>query len=100
VLVAVIGILGALMALQLERRVELGVLRALGFTPGQVRYLIMAQTGVMGLFAGLIALPTGLLLGGLLASGLGTAVLAALVAGAYPAWRMSRVLPAAALREP
>lgn len=122
VLVAVIGILGALMALQLERRVELGVLRALGFTPGQVRCLIMVQTGVMGLFAGLIALPTGLLLGGLLihvinqrsfgwsmqtvvpaellASGLGTAVLAALAAGAYPAWRMSRVLPAAALREP
>lgn len=121
VLVAVIGILGALMALQLERGAELGVLRALGFTPGQIRGLILLQTGAMGLIAGLIALPTGLLLGGLLIhvinrrsfgwsmqtvvpaetllAGLATAVLAAFAAGLYPAWRMSRTPPAAALRE-
>lgn len=120
-LVAAIGILGALMALQLERVTEFGILRALGFTPGQIRSLVMIQTGVMGLFAGLIALPTGLLLGGLLihvinrrsfgwsmrievppevlATGVGTAVIAALAAGIYPAWRMGRMLPAAALRE-
>ncbi len=35
-IVAFIGVLAALMALQLERRRELGVLRANGLTPGQV----------------------------------------------------------------
>ncbi len=119
--VAVIGILSALMALQLERVVETGVLRAIGFTPGQVYGMVMLQTGLMGLIAGLIAIPTGLLLGVLLIhvinerafgwtmqtlvspevliSGLMTAVLAAVIAGLYPAWKMSRTSPAAALRE-
>lgn len=119
--VAVIGILSALMALQLERVVETGVLRALGFTPGQVYGMVTLQTGLMGLIAGLIAIPTGLVLGvllihvinerafgwtmqtmispGILISGLITAVLAAVTAGLYPAWKMSRSSPAAALRE-
>jgi putative ABC transport system permease protein len=36
---------------------------------------------------------------GLLAQAVGLAVLAALVAGAYPAWRMARTPPGPALRE-
>jgi putative ABC transport system permease protein len=119
--VAIIGILGALMALQLERMVEIGVLRSLGFTPGQILGMVTLQTGLMGLIAGLIAIPTGLLLSlllirvinersfgwsmqalvspDILINGLMTAVLAAVVAGLYPAWKMSRASPATALRE-
>ncbi len=51
-LVAFIGVLSALMALQLERARELGVLRANGLTPGQVWQLVTSQTGLMGLAAG------------------------------------------------
>lgn len=119
--VAVAGILGAMMALQLERGAELAVLRALGLTPGQVFGTVALQTGIMGAIAGLIALPTGLALAvllievinvrsfgwsmellvrpGVLLSGLGAAIAAALIAGLYPAWKMSRVSPAAALRD-
>ena len=119
--VAFIGVLSALMALQLERERELGVLRATGFTPRQVWSLVTAQTGLMGLLAGLLALPVGLMLAsvlvfvinrrsfgwtleleiipGLLVQAVLLAVLAALLAGMYPAFRMSRTSPALALRE-
>ena len=120
-IVAFIGVLSALMALQLERGRELGVLRANGLTPGQVWKLVTAQTGLMGLVAGLLAVPAGLVLAlvmifvvnkrsfgwtlqmdvgpGILAQGLLLAVLGALLAGIFPAWRMSRTSPAVALRE-
>ena len=119
--VAFIGVLSALMALQLERERELGVLRATGFTPRQVWGLVTAQTGLMGLLAGLLALPVGLMLAsvlvfvinrrsfgwtleleiipGLLVQAVLLSVLAALLAGMYPAFRMSRTSPALALRE-
>src|SRR4029077_14241073 len=60
--VAFIGVLSSLMALQLERARELGVLRANGMTPGQVWQLVTTQTGLMGLAAGLLSLPVGLTL--------------------------------------
>ena len=119
--VAFIGVLSALMALQLERERELGVLRATGFTPRQVWGLVTAQTGVMGLLAGLLALPVGLMLAsvlvfvinrrsfgwtleleiapGLFIEAVVLAVVAALLAGVYPAFRMARTPPALALRE-
>lgn len=119
--VAFVGVLSALMALQLERERELGVLRATGFTPRQVWGLVTAQTGLMGLVAGLLALPVGMLLAavlvfvinrrsfgwtlqleivpGLLAQAVLLAVLAALLAGLYPACKMARTSPAVALRE-
>ncbi len=119
--VAFIGVLSALMALQLEREHELGVLRATGFTPRQVWGLVTIQTGVMGLLAGLLALPVGLMLAsvlvfvinrrsfgwtleldivpGLLVQAVVLAVAAALLAGVYPAFKMSRTSPALALRE-
>jgi putative ABC transport system permease protein len=61
-IVAFIAVLSALMALQLERSRELGVLRANGMTPGQTWGLVTAQTGVMGAVAGILALPMGLVL--------------------------------------
>jgi putative ABC transport system permease protein len=121
VLAALIGILSALMALSLERARELGVLRALGFTPGQIGAVTTVQTGFMGLAAGLLALPVGAVLALLLihvinrrafgwsmdtifppavfGEALLLAVGAALLAGLYPAWKMSRAVPAEILRE-
>src|SRR5690606_15753804 len=60
--VAFVGVLRALMALELERAHELGVLRAIGLTPGQVRQLVISQTGLLGLVSGVLAIPVGLVL--------------------------------------
>jgi len=120
ILVAVVGILSALLALQLERAREFAVLRATGMTTVEVGGLAALQTGLMGLAAGLLALPTGLLLAAvlifvinrrafgwslpftvnpwLLLETLALAIIAALLAGLYPIWRMARAQPAAALR--
>jgi putative ABC transport system permease protein len=120
-IVAFVGILAALMALQLERARELGMLRANGLTPRQLWGVVLSQTGLMGLTAGLLAIPVGVLLatvlvfvinkrsfgwtlqfqldGGLFVQALLVAIAAALLAGLYPAWRMSRTSPALALRE-
>src|SRR5262249_14262819 len=117
-IVAFAGVLSALMALSLERSRELGVLRAQGVTPGEIRVLVTAQTGLMGLVAGLLAIPVGLALAVILifvinqqsfgwtlqlevspvilAQALALAVGAAVLAGLYPGWRMARLsLPAA-----
>jgi putative ABC transport system permease protein len=120
-LVAFLGILSALQALQLERIRETAVLRAIGWLPRQLRALVMAQTGLLGLAAGLFAVPLGIMLAGLLvfvvnrrafgwsmrfelgpselAQGLALALAAALLAGIYPAWRTSRRPIAEDLRE-
>jgi len=119
--IAFVGIFGAMLALQLEQTRDLAVLRALGFTPGQLGRLIQLQTGVMGFIAGLLALPLGGAMAWMLIhvvnrrafgwqiemqltpapmlQALGLAIVAALLAGVYPAWRMARVRPAAAMRE-
>jgi len=119
--VAFIGVLAALLALQLERAREHAVLRALGLTPGQMVGLGLLETGAMGLFAGVLALPLGwalaellihvvnlrsfgwsmdsLLPPGVLLDAVLLATAAALLAGAYPALRMARISPAAALRD-
>jgi putative ABC transport system permease protein len=118
--VAFIGVLSALMALQLERGRELAVLRAMGLTPRQVWRLVTAETGVMGLTAGLLALPLGIGLAlalvlvinrrafgwslhvaiepTLLLEGLALALVAAVLAGIYPALKMASAPPALALR--
>ena len=119
--VAAIGVLSALMALQLERARELGVLRAQGLTPREVWRLVLAETGLLGAIAGVLAVPVGVGLAlvlvhvinrrafgwsiettvssSILLEAVGLAVTAALAAGVYPAWRMARTPPAPALRE-
>ena len=120
-IVAFIGILSAMMALQLERSRELAILRANGLTPGQLWRVVLTQTSLMGLTAGLLAVPLGLALALVLvhvinrrsfgwtldlsldpllfAQALLVACTAALLAGVYPALKMSRTNPALALRE-
>jgi putative ABC transport system permease protein len=61
-LVAFIGILSTLMSLQLERSREIGVLRSTGMTRRQLWRLSLLETGLIGSVAGLLALPTGLIL--------------------------------------
>jgi putative ABC transport system permease protein len=119
-IVAFVGVLSALMALQLERDRELGVLRANGLTPGQVWVMVSSQTGLMGLVSGIMAVPMGLVLAvlmvefvnrrsfgwsielavdpGVVIQALALAVGSALLAGLYPSWRMARTSPAEALR--
>lgn len=120
-LVAFLGLLSALLAIELDRGKEISVLRALGFTPRQIGTLSLTQTVVLGAAAGLLAIPLGIVMAGLLvevinlrsfgwgmdlvirpaplALGVALAMTAALLAGIYPAWRMSRSSVAARLRE-
>ncbi|MEC8186922.1 MAG: FtsX-like permease family protein, partial [SAR324 cluster bacterium] len=60
--VAVIGIFSALMSVQLERSREFAVLRAIGMTPLEIGKMVCFQCMLMGIFAGLFALPVGILL--------------------------------------
>jgi putative ABC transport system permease protein len=121
VVVAFIGVWSALMSVQLERTRELATLRALGMTPVELGGVALIETGLMGLAAGLLSLPTGLLLArvlvdiinvrsfgwsmrlqhdpGLLLQALALSVAAALLASAYPLWRLARLPVAAALRQ-
>jgi len=119
-IIAFVGVFSALMALQLERTQEHGLLRAIGFLPGQLRALIVSETGLLGLVAGVLAIPVGCVITTLLiivinrrsfgwtmelqfspdivVQGIILGLLAALLAGIYPAWKMSRTEPAQALR--
>jgi putative ABC transport system permease protein len=119
-IVAFIGVLSALFLLQIEKQREVGVLRAIGLSAGQLRRMVLLETGLMGLVAGLLALPTGLALALILihvinkrsfgwtlqlsvdpwalAQGLLVALAAALLAGVYPALRLSRMPAAEAIR--
>jgi putative ABC transport system permease protein len=119
--VAFIGILSALLSLQLERAREHATLRATGITPAQLLGLILVQTSTLGLAAGLLAIPLGWIMGALLIRvinlrsfgwtidtvvpgsslllGIGLAWIAALLAGLYPAVKAMRTDPAVALRE-
>ena len=119
--VAFIGILSAMLALQLERAREFATLRALGMTPTQVGSMIITQTGVIGLLSGLAAVPLGVVMAwvlikvinrrafgwqidmsiepGILLVAVAFAMGAALLAGLYPAYRAGRSQPAIAMRE-
>jgi putative ABC transport system permease protein len=59
VLVAVMGVAGALLALVIDRRRELGLLRFLGAASGQVRRLIVVEAGLLGLLATLAGVALG-----------------------------------------
>jgi putative ABC transport system permease protein len=59
IVVAVIGIAGAMLALVIDRRRELGLLRFLGAARGQVRRIILAEAGLLGLLANVAGLGLG-----------------------------------------
>ena len=114
--VAFLGVLSALLALSLERAREVAVLRTMGLTRGEVFAVVQGETGLLGLIAGILSVPVGLGMALLLIlvinrrsfgwsmsvhvdpalcfQALGLALLAALLAGLLPAWRMARRAPA------
>jgi putative ABC transport system permease protein len=118
--VAFIGVLSALLSLLLEKQREVGILRAVGLTARQLWGLLLLETGLMGAVAGLLAMPTGFVLSLILIyiinrrsfgwtlqmqvelapflTALAVAVVAALLAGIYPARKMGKMLTAEALR--
>ncbi|MEM7256174.1 MAG: FtsX-like permease family protein [Pseudomonadota bacterium] len=118
--VAFVGILSALLALTLERRREFAVLRALGLTPAELRKVLLSQTAWMGVVAGVLALPLGIVMSAILVrvinrrsfgwtmqfdisavvlwESLALAVVAAMCASVYPAWRLGQMMPSEALR--
>jgi len=59
VFVAVMGIAGALIALVIDRRRELGLLRFLGASSGQIRKMILVEAGLLGLLANLAGFVLG-----------------------------------------
>src|SRR5205814_4219779 len=62
VLVAVMGVAGALLALVIDRRRELGLLRYLGASDAQLRKLILTEAGLLGLLANLSGIVLGFFL--------------------------------------
>jgi putative ABC transport system permease protein len=59
IIVAVMGVAGALLALVIDRRRELGLLRFLGAAAGQVRKQILVEAGLLGLLANFAGLALG-----------------------------------------
>jgi putative ABC transport system permease protein len=62
IIVAVIGIAGALLALVVDRRREFGLLRFLGAATAQIRKLILIEAGLIGVLASLVGIALGLAL--------------------------------------
>jgi putative ABC transport system permease protein len=119
--VAAVGLISSLLAWELERSHELAIVRSIGLTPFGAAVLVEAQTGFMGLVALVAAIPAGLLTALVLTDvinrrafgwqidlhlsaaqftdALLLALVAALVAGVYPAWRTARASIAGDIRE-
>jgi putative ABC transport system permease protein len=122
--VATIGIVNTLVMAILERRREIGILKALGAADRDVKQLFFVEAGVMGLLGGVLGVGIGWLIGQAVTWGTNLylhrqnlpaahvfsvpwwlvllailfAVLVSLAAGLYPASRAARLNPVEALR--
>ncbi len=120
VLVAVLGVSLTLTTLVTEREREIGILRAVGSSAGQVRRAFVAESVLIGLLASLVGLAAGACLAMVLTWVINLAffgwtvqlrypwdvllwtpvwiIAAAALAGILPATRAARIQPASALR--
>jgi putative ABC transport system permease protein len=120
VIVAVLGVSLTLTTLVTEREREIGIMRAIGSSAGQVRRAFVAESALIGLLASLIGLTAGACLAMVLTWVINLAffgwtvqlrypwellawtpawiIAAAALAGLLPAARAARIQPATALR--
>ena len=122
--VASLGIVNTLVMAILERRREIGILKALGAADRDVRRLFFVEAGAMGLLGGVLGVALGWLIGRALTIGtnaylkrqelpaidissihwwmvalaVGVSFFVSLAAGMYPASRAARLNPVEALR--
>jgi putative ABC transport system permease protein len=66
IVVAMLGAANSLLALVLDRRREIGLIRYLGAATGQVRRMILMEAGLVGLLAGSLGLVLGMALSAVL----------------------------------
>ena len=111
-LICLVNTVGLMVVKFLRKSGEIGVRRALGATRSAIFSQCLVEDGMVGLAGGLLGLPLawlGLWLvrqqpvsfaasahldPSMLAAALGLAVVSALLAGMWPAWRASRIAPA------
>ncbi len=118
--VSIIGILSAVVLIMIDRKKDIGLLKALGIRTADLRRLVFTQTSVMGLFAGLFAVPTGIVISLILiyvinlrsfgwtiqlnihwwylVQGILIAFIAASFGGIYPVLKLERSTPLEVLR--
>jgi putative ABC transport system permease protein len=117
-IVASVAILNVMLMSTIERRGEIGVLRAVGIRRNEVLRMILAEAGFLGLIGGtlgaVVSMGAGIIIFRFLAdngmlvftwrglqhllSGFGFAVFASLLSGIYPAWKAANDHPVEALR--